>query len=112
MKQMLVLAVVLMLGCSDMGTNPISTTDWVKLTEFNYARSGWLNFISIQAHIDGKPDSIMIVVHDAADATFITGNVQGGDGSIYARFEFQPGYVSSLPSRLNLSVYVKWPKNK
>ena len=104
---------LLSIRCTDLGTEPVvPAAQWIELENFRYARSGWLDFISIEAYYAPAPgesiDSMKVVNHSDRDTAYIGGDLQGvGGGSVYKKFEFPDGYVDRLPFQLSLSVFIK-----
>jgi len=105
----LVVLALLSIRCTDLGSEPgVPMPQWIEIENFRYARSGWMDFISIEAYYDGRIDSIKVVNHSDRDTAYIGGDLQGvGGGSVYKKFEFPDGYVDRLPFQLSLSVSVK-----
>ena len=105
----LIVLALLSIRCTDLGSEPVvPTPQWIEVENFRYARSGWLDFISIEAYYDRRVDSMKVVNHSDGDTAYVGGELQGvGGGSVYKKFEFPDGYVDRLPFELSLSVFVK-----
>jgi hypothetical protein len=105
----IVFAFLLIAGCGDFGIAPVlpdaPAAQWKKIESFKLVKSGWLNFISVQAYYD-KPDSAKIIIDFDGRVAFAQ-ELLGGTGSFIARFYFEPGYVSALPSDPHVQFYIK-----
>ena len=98
--------------------------EWISTPNFHYARSGWFDFISVEAMLGdlpdsllvALPDSIMVVNHSDRDTAYVGGGLEGSYssplrqlyGDCYKKFTFPDGYVDRLPFFPDLSVYVKY----
>lgn len=128
-RTIFVVALVLLefISCRDLGVEmdkpAVPELQWIQVRAFHYARSGWLDFISIEALVGAfpdslrarVPDSIKVVNHSDRDTVYVGSGITGGwepgttlYANYYKKFQFPDGYIDQLQRVLSLSVFIKY----